>query len=91
MLLYVSRQATFTHRARRDCIRLGLDEPQLQDVLDDPVAVRQQADPGDANTVFIYVLGRLPDARWLEIMCEARPDDRRFVRRVCVFPEDWGA
>ena len=85
----MTQHATFTLRAVRDCRRYGVDEEEVREVLDHPIAERREPDPGDPDTVFVYSVGRLSDGRALEVMWEQQAD-RRLVRRVTPFgPEDW--
>lgn len=84
----MTRQATLTERARRDCERCGIDQDQIQDAIDDAVPndVQNRPDPHDPATMFRYIRA-LFGVRTVEIACELRPDGRLLVMRVIVLSE----
>lgn len=56
-----------TTRARRDCKIRGVDPDEIDDVLNNPLAVQHGADRFD------YYLGRLADGRRVELTCTRPP------------------
>ena len=83
----MTQQATFTDRARRDCLKIDVDEDEARDVIENPDYERQHHDLDDPNTVFTDSVRQLPKDYLLVVTWEQLAD-RRLVYRVFLIHRD---
>ena len=83
----MTQQATFTTRASRDCGKIGVDEDEARDVIDNPDYVREHRDHEDPDTVFSDSVRRLPDD-YVLVVTWRQLADRRHVKRVLLLHRD---
>ncbi len=83
----MTQQATFTTRAVRDCLKIGVDEDEARDVIDNPDYVREHHDREDPDTLFYDSVRRLSEDYAL-VVTWRQLADRRQVYRVLVLHRD---